>query len=55
VLGEQEANQSSLHDINAQLGVWQSSLESHRPGKVTRINAVLEEIKEAKKSLGMIK
>ncbi|XP_067943129.1 nesprin-1-like [Watersipora subatra] len=51
VLGEQDANQASLYDINAQLAIWQSALESQRPGKVTRIEAVLEEIEESKAKL----
>ena len=52
VLGEQEASQASLYDINAQLTLWQNALESRRPGKIARVDAVLEEIAEAKKKLG---
>lgn len=52
VLGEQEASQASLHDINAQLSLWQTALESHRPGKIARINTILEEVTEAKQKLG---
>ena len=52
MLGEQEASQASLYDINAQLTLWQNALESRRPGKIARVDAVLEEIAEAKKKLG---
>lgn len=51
-LGEQEAAQDSLHDINGQLALWQAALGSHRPGKGRRLLQVLEEITNAKEQLG---
>lgn len=53
LLEEQEATQDALHEINAQLGMWQAALESHRPGKSDRLSQMFSEISEAKLKLGM--
>jgi len=52
ILADQQESQSALYEINSQLETWQDDLSSHRPGKQDRVQKILNEIEQAKATLG---